>query len=227
MASGTASSKKFLKNVSGLLTEEAAMKTSGGVDDAGKLPALNDSGILDDTILNASATTGANKIAKMNGSGILDPGILNATASSVGESDAAKIVKLDGSGRIDSTMMPVGMGPDTAIINATEALAAGDFVNVYNSSGAKCRKADATSSGKEAHGFVLSSVNKDANATVYFEGTNTGVTGMTPGVVFLSATAGLATGTAPSSAGNVVQRLGVAVSATAINFESGPPVILA
>lgn len=227
MASGTASSKKFLKNVSGLLTEEAAMKTSGGSDDAGKLPALNDAGILDDSIINASTSSSANKIAKMNASGILDPGILNATVTSAGEGDAAKIVKLDGTGRIDTSVLPIGVGPDVATIAASENLAAGDFVNVHNSSGAKVRKADATASGKEAHGFVLSAATGGNNATVYFEGTNTGVTGMTPGVVFLSATAGLATGTAPSSSGNVVQRLGVAVSATAINFEPHPPVVLA
>jgi hypothetical protein len=124
-------------------------------------------------------------------------------------------------------MMPTGIGADTALIAATEALAAGDFVNVYNSSGAKCRKADASTAGKEAHGFVLAAVDSGNNATVYFEGTNTQVTGHTPGVVFLSATPGLATTTAPSSAGNVVQRIGFATGATAINFQSQVPIVLA
>lgn len=224
---GTASTKKFIKNVSGTLTEEAALTTSAGAGDADKLPALNASGILDDSILNASASSAANKIVKMTAGGIVAPAVLNATASSAGAGDAAKIVQLDGTGRIDSTMLPVGVGADVATIAAGENLAAGDFVNVYNDSGAKARKADATTSGKEAHGFVLAAVTSGNNATVYFEGTNTGVTGLTPGVVFLSATAGVATGTAPSSSGNVVQRLGVAVSATAVNFEPHPPVVLA
>lgn len=224
---GTASSKKFIKAVSGTLTEEAAITTSAGAGDADKLPALNASGILDDTILNASASSAANKIVKMTAGGIVAPAVLNATTSSAGAGDAAKIVQLDGTGRIDNTMMPVGIGVDVATIAAGENLAAGDFVNIYNDSGAKARKADATTSGKEAHGFVLAAVTSGNNATVYFEGTNTGVTGLTPGVVFLSATAGVATGTAPSSSGNVVQRLGVAVSATAINFEPHPPVVLA
>ena len=118
-------------------------------------------------------------------------------------------------------------GADTALIAATEALAAGDFVNVYNSSGAKCRKADASTVGKEAHGFILAAVDSGNNATVYFEGTNTQVTGHTPGVVFLSATPGLATSTAPSSAGNVVQRIGFATGTTAINFQSQVPIVLA
>jgi hypothetical protein len=124
-------------------------------------------------------------------------------------------------------MMPVGIGADVATIAASENLAAGDFVNVHDSSGAKVRKADATTAGKEAHGFVLAVVTSGNNATVYFEGTNTGVSGATPGPVYLSATAGLTAATAPSSSGNVVQRVGVAVSATAINFEPHPPVVLA
>lgn len=224
---GTASTTKFIKNNAGTLTEQAALTTSAGAGDAQALVALNASGILDDTIINASATTSANKVVKMNGSGIIDPVILNAKNTSAGAGDAAKLVQLDGAGRIDSTMMPVGIGADTATITASEALAAGDFVNVWNSTGAKVRKADATTSGKEAHGFVLSAVSNGASATVYFEGTNTAVTGQTPGPVFLATTAGGATSTAPSAAGNVVQRIGFATSATSINFQSQPPVVLA
>jgi hypothetical protein len=148
--------------------------------------------------------------------------------ASAGAGDAGKIVALDSTGRIDNTMMPVGIGADTAVITASEALAAGDLVNVWNSTGAKVRKADASVAGKEAHGFVLAAVSSSASATVYFEGTDTQVTGQTPGVVYLSAaTPGLATTTAPSGTGQVVQRVGFATSATAINFQSLPPVVLA
>ncbi|KEH13775.1 MULTISPECIES: hypothetical protein [Delftia] len=147
--------------------------------------------------------------------------------TSAGAANAGDIVALDDSGRIDNSMMPVGIGADTAVIAASEALAAGDWVNVWNSTGAKVRKADATTSGKEAHGFVLAAVTSGANATVYFEGTNTQVTAQTPGPVFLQTTAGTGGATAPSASGNVVQRLGVAVSTTAVNFEGGVPVVLA
>jgi len=198
---GTASTTKYIKNNSGALTEEAALTTSAGAGDAQKIPALNASGVLDLTITNGKTT-------------------------SAGAGDSGKLVALDGSGRIDSTMMPVGIGADTATITTSEALSAGDFVNVWNSTGAKVRKADATVSGKEAHGFVLSAYGSSASATVYFEGTNTGVTGQTPGPVFLSTTAGTATSTAPSGSGNVVQRIGFAVSSTAINFQSQPPIVL-
>lgn len=150
-----------------------------------------------------------------------------AVQTSAGAGNAGNIPALDSTGRLDSSMLPVGIGADTKLIAASENLAAGDFVNVHNSTGAKVRKADATTSGKEAHGFVLAAVTSGNNATVYFEGTNNQVSGLTPGVVFLATTAGTSSGTAPSAAGNVVQRLGVAVSATEVNFEGSQPIVLA
>jgi hypothetical protein len=224
---GTASTKKFIKNVAGALTEEANLLTSAGAGDADRVPALNASGILDDTIINASAAGAANKIAKMNASGYLASTVINSVTASAGAGDAAKVVALDGSGRIDSTMMPAGIGADTASITTSEALSAGDFVNIWNSTGAKVRKADATTAGKEAHGFVIAGAASAAQATVYFEGPNTAVTGAVPGVVFLSTTPGAATATAPTGAGNIVQRIGFATSATTINFQSNDPITLA
>ena len=147
--------------------------------------------------------------------------------TSAGAGNAGDLVSLDDSGRIDGSMMPVGIGADTATISASETLAAGDWVNVWNDSGAKVRKADATTAGKEAHGFVLSAVTSGNPATVYFEGTNTQVTGQTPGPVYLQTTAGAGGATIPSASGNVVQNLGVALSATDVNFERGTPVVLA
>lgn len=199
---GTTSTTKFIKNNAGALTEESALTTSAGAGDAQKIPALNASGVLDSTIVNSKTT-------------------------SAGAGDAGKLVALGGSGRIDETMMPVGVAADVALITASENLAAGDFVNIWDSSGAKVRKADATITGKEAHGFVLSAFSSSTPATVYFEGSNVSVTGQTPGPVFLSTTAGLATSVAPNGSGNVVQRIGYATSATSINFQSQTPVTLA
>lgn len=147
--------------------------------------------------------------------------------TSAGAGDAGKIPALDAAGKLDTSVMPTGIGADTALIQASENLAAGDLVNVHNSGGARVRKADATTSGKEAHGFVLSAVTSGNNATVYFEGSNTQVTGLTPGPQYLSTTAGLATGTAPSGSGNVVQRVGVATAAAVLNFEAQSPIVLA
>lgn len=199
---GTLSTTKVIRNNAGALAELAALTTSAGAGDAQAIPALNASGVLDLTITNGKNT-------------------------SAGAGDANKLVALDAAGRIDSTMMPVGIGADTATITTSEALAAGDLVNIWNSTGAKVRKADATVAGKEAMGFVLASFGSATSATVYFEGTNTAVTGQTPGPVFLATTAGGATTTAPSASGNVVQRIGFATSATTINFQAQTPVTLA
>lgn len=148
--------------------------------------------------------------------------------SSSGAGDAGELVALDDTGRINSNMMPVGIGADTASIDASEALAAGDFVNVWSDASAfKVRKADATTAGKEAHGFVLDAASSGSPATVYFEGTNTQVSGMSPGPVFLTTTAGTGAAAAPSGSGNIVQRIGVATSATTVNFEAGVAIKLA
>lgn len=148
--------------------------------------------------------------------------------SSAGAANAGDLVALDDTGRLHDSMMPVGIGADTASLVASEAIAAGDWINVWNDTGtAKMRKADATVAGKEVDGFVLAAVTSGASGTAYFEGTNTQVTGQTPGAVYLQTTAGTGGATIPSASGNVVQRLGTAVSATAVNFERGAPVVLA
>lgn len=145
-----------------------------------------------------------------------------------GSGKANKIPALDASGRLDTTMMPTGIGAETSAIEAFGALAAGDFVNVFNDSGtAKVRKADASSGVAPAHGFVLQAVTTGATATVYWSGLNNQVTGLTPGTQYLSTTAGASSHTAPSSSGNVVQKLGFAVSATLVSVYPQDPILLA
>lgn len=147
--------------------------------------------------------------------------------SSAGAVNAGDIVALDDTGHIHGSMMPVGIGADTASVAASENIAAGDYVNIWSDGGDfKVRKADATVDGKNANGFVLSAVSSGNLATVYFEGTNTQVSSMTPGAVYLQTTAGAGGATVPSANGNVVQRIGVATSATTVNFERGMPVVL-
>lgn len=151
-----------------------------------------------------------------------------ATQTSAGAGDAGKIPALDAAGKLALTMMPVGVAAETSTVASSENLVAGDYVNIWNNAGTpNVRKADATAAGKEAHGFVLAPVTSPAAALVYHEGTNTSVTGQTGGNVFLSTTPGLGTATAPSGLSNVVQRLGVAVSATAVSFEPQQPITLA
>ena len=149
------------------------------------------------------------------------------TVQTGGAGSEDKVPSLDASGRIAVSMLPTGIGADTATIQASENLAAGDLVNVHNSGGARVRKADAAASGKEAHGFVLAAVTSGQPAIVYFEGTNAQVSGLTPGVQYLSTTPGLSTHVPPSGAGNVVQRVGLAVDAAILNFDNSTPIVLA
>lgn len=154
---------------------------------------------------------------------------VEAIQSSAGAGDAGKIPALDSSGRLDATMMPVGIGADTASIPTSENLAAGDFINLYDNSGTlTARKADA-SNGRRADGFVLAAVTSPANATVYFEGQNTQLSSLTLGAVYYlsGSVAGAVTATAPSTATHLVQELGKAISATALSTEIGRPVTLA
>lgn len=152
---------------------------------------------------------------------------VNGTSASVGVADANKILQLGADGRLELSVLPTGVGPDTASVQASEALSAGDPVNVFDSAGAfRVRRADAATAGREAHGYVLAAVASGANATIYFEGRVTGLSGQTPGKKWLAAGGGY-TSTAPvNPASAFAQSLGVAVSATEVNFERGDLVVL-
>jgi hypothetical protein len=153
-----------------------------------------------------------------------------AVATSAGAGDANKIPKLDGGGKLDITLLPAGLGAETRSVVASEALSAGDLVNFHNNTGTvNMRKADADVAGREAHGFVLSAVSSSASGTVYpEENVVTGLSGLTPGATqFLSATAGARTETAPSTSGNYVQIVGVALSSTEMLFRPETPILLA
>ena len=143
------------------------------------------------------------------------------TTQTGGGSNADKIASLNATGQWDLTMMPTGIGPDTASIEAGEALNAGDFVNIYDDLGTvKIRKAIAED-GKLADGFVLEAVTSGANGLVYFEGRNTEKTGLTLGAVYYlsDATAGEITTSAPSASTKHVQRVGKAYSTSAVTTE--------
>jgi hypothetical protein len=142
-----------------------------------------------------------------------------AVISSAGAGNSGDIPALDSTGRLDMSVMPSGIGSTTITVTASEALSAGNFVNLWNNAGTlNVRKADNTATGKEADGYVLAAVSNGATATVYLSGLNNQCTSLTVGSTYYLGTGGAPTTTAPSSTGNVVQELGFAVSATAIEF---------
>jgi hypothetical protein len=150
-----------------------------------------------------------------------------ATTTSSGAGDAGKIVALHTDGKLHSSLLPTGIGADTSVYPAYENLSAGNFVNIFDDGGVtKVRKADATSKSKRAHGFVLENVTAGSDATVYCDGSNTQLSGLTPGVTyFLSVTAGAVTDTPPTTPGYIIQVVGSAKNATTISVELGEPII--
>jgi len=119
-------------------------------------------------------------------------------------------------------------GTLTKSIVTTEDIAAGSLVNIYASG---CRKANATTSGLQADGFVTASTTGAGPATVHFAGQIiTGLSGLTLGTKYvLSTTAGgiLSTANAPLASGNVYQPVGVAVSTTELLFNPEEPIVYA
>jgi len=149
-----------------------------------------------------------------------------ATTSSTGVAEAGDIIALDPTGKIDPSLLPNGIGANVKMVVASEGLASGAFVNIYDNGGVEnCRNADAVAPGKEASGFVLSAYSASDVAMVYLDGTNNQLAGLTPGAAqFLDTTAGQATETAPAATGNIWQVLGEAISATEISFKVGEPI---
>ena len=152
-----------------------------------------------------------------------------ATTQSTGATEAGRIIAANANGHLDETWLPPGIGADVAIIQASENLSAGDLVSVFDDAGTfKVRKADASTTGKRADGFVLASVTSGQNATVYAEGTIVGLTGVTAGKLYLSdTTPGGFSATPPVGAGKIVQCIGFGTSATTINFDRGEIYVLA
>jgi hypothetical protein len=144
-------------------------------------------------------------------------------------SAANAIVALDSTGHLDISVMPVGVGAETVVCVSSENLAAGAFVNIYLNGGvATARNADCTTNAKPAIGYVLSAVTSPVNATVFLLGTNnTAVTALTIGSTYYLSTVGGVTTTAPSTTGNIVQELGLAVLTTQITTYSKPTIQIA
>lgn len=115
----------------------------------------------------------------------------------------------------------IDVGPTINVVTS-EALSAGDQVNLWNSSGAKARKANA-SAGYAADGYVLQNYGSGATACVMLLGECPFMSGLTVGPLYLGTTAGTVTSTPPGT-GNLVQRVGFALSATKMLFQRETPI---
>lgn len=147
--------------------------------------------------------------------------------TSAGAGDSGKIPSLDASGKLDLSFMPSGVGGDTRTVTAGETLAAGDLI--YLDATPEAFKADANADTKAAIGFVLAGITAAATGTAYFgSGIISGLSSLTPGAkYYLSTTAGGISTSKPSGAGDIIQQIGVALSATELYFEPQDAILLA
>jgi hypothetical protein len=154
---------------------------------------------------------------------------VEATVSSTGAPNAGDAVALDGSGKLDVSVLPVGVGPNVKVLLASENIAAGRYVNIYDNTGTPNVRLADNSNSREAHGYLKDAVTSGGNATVYFEGTNDDLSGLTPGARQYLSTAGQATATPPTFGGGaqISQLVGLAVSATEIDTDIDDVVVLA
>jgi hypothetical protein len=159
----------------------------------------------------------------------LTAGVLTEVAGTITGGTAAqdgKIVSLDATGRIDSSILPVGIAADTHVATAFESLSAANPF-VYIRADGQIANASASSGGTPAVGFVLAAFSASTSATVYFEGRVTGLSGLTPGArYYLSdVTAGGLTSTAVSGTGKLHQYIGRAITATSLAFEGADSIL--
>ena len=155
-----------------------------------------------------------------------------ASITSSGAADAGKIPALDSTGRLDASMMPLGIGASTTQATASEAIGAGKFINYWDNAGVFSMRLADNSNGRQADGYVTAAVTSGAVGTGYpLDGTNAQLIGLTVGARYWLGTAGGVTPTPldESDSGNVnkvSQYLGVAKSATELVTDDHGYVVL-
>lgn len=146
-----------------------------------------------------------------------------------GASAANQIVATNAAGVIDPSFLPAGIGADIVTGTASEALAGGALVSFYTNAGAfSVRNADAgtPTAGKRASGFVLAAVASGSVASVYRSGMNTQLSGLTPGADYFLGATGAVTANPPTASGTTSQYIGTALSATVLDVQIQPPIVI-
>lgn len=139
---------------------------------------------------------------------------------SAGAADAGKIPALGNNGKFDESVMPDGIGASTRPGTASEALAAGAFVNEWSNGGVRSLRLADNSNNRPADGFVKSAAAKDATATMWpLDSTNAQLSGLETGTTYYLGTAGGVLSapldaTDSGNAGKIDQKLGKATSET-------------
>lgn len=152
---------------------------------------------------------------------------VTAITQSAGAADAGKIIATNSAGGVDESFLPIGDG--ARAFPLSQALSAGDFVNVYDDGGvAKLRKADASSPATRAHGFVREAGAEGENVKMYGSGVLEGFADLTVGATYVlsDTTPGEATLVSPSASGHIAQIVGTAVSPTEIQVDIAETIVV-
>lgn len=128
---------------------------------------------------------------------------------------------LTGNGAADPTFQVPTALANTMSVTVTETIAAGAMINLWASTGLKVRNADNTDATKQADGFALTGASSGLITVVIGSAPNTQQTSLTVGTRYFLGTAGAVTATAPSSTGDLVQSLGIAVTTTELQVIIG------
>jgi hypothetical protein len=205
---------KYIADVNGNLTEVLPLE-------AATVPYPT----ADATTTARNNATDANKMIELTSQGVIHKDFLPYRFITVGGTPghAGMSAILDGSGKWHMSLMPVGVGAEVVIGNASEALTAGNLCNIHAVSTALAiRRASASALATNANGFVLASFASGASSTMYGVSNEiTGLSGLTIGSqYYLSTTAGAMATSAPTADNNIVQRIGRAHSVSAIIFSN-------
>ena len=141
-----------------------------------------------------------------------------APAATGGSGSENRIPVLNSSGRLDQTMMPEGVASEQKIGNAFETITAKDLV--YFKSDGTVAKASNASGGHYAQGWANNGGTAGQPITVNFESTISGLSGLTPDAVCYLGAAGAITQTIITGANTLYQEVGLAISATELNFSN-------
>jgi hypothetical protein len=163
----------------------------------------------------SNSTTGGHKVTlKITGSAG-DTLVLAPSSLSLAYADGTNV---------DSVSSGGGGGASVSI-TASEAIAANDFVNLWNNAGTmNVRKATAADPTKYAHGFAPFAIGLGASGTVDIGGMNSLTVGATPypQAYLDDVTPGSWRSTPPATVGHIVQPLGPAIPGNGIAFTPQP-----
>lgn len=146
-----------------------------------------------------------------------------APGVSTGATEGNKLVQTNAAGKIDASFLPTGVGDDTSTKNAGEDLSSGDYV--WIDAAGEVFKADKTN-GRDAIGFVLAAATTGNPATIYHEGNNDSLSGLTIGSRYYLDTAGGVTLTPTTTDGEVHQYIGKACATDTLVTEMADCILI-